>query len=145
LRFRRETSSDRINSSLLSTNPSLRNFPTIIPVSVPYRASPFPSPLLSADSYHTPTITDRPLTSLTSVSQYSYNKEETHSSNIVYQHNETMRRYDRLLENLRATDKQLQSLSRSWMNNKQQRTPVSNNSLFYQQVLKTYKKDFFNG
>jgi hypothetical protein len=90
-------------------------------------------------------MTDRPLTSLTSASQYSYNKEETRSSNIVYQHNETMRRYDRLLENLRATDKQLQSLSRSWMNNKQQRTPVSNNSLFYQQVLKTYKKDFFNG
>jgi hypothetical protein len=56
-----------------------------------------------------------------------------------------MQRYDRLLEKIRATDQQLQSLSRSWMNTTQQRTPVSNNYLFYQQVFKNYKKEFFNG
>jgi hypothetical protein len=40
------------------------------------------------------------------------------------EHNETMQRYDRLLEKMRATDEQLQTLSRSWTNNVQQRTTV---------------------
>jgi len=58
----------------------------------------------------------------------------SHVPHIVYQHNKEhdkkMQRYDRLLEKIRATDQQLQSLSRSWMNTTQQRTPVSNNYLF---------------
>jgi len=124
-------------------------------VSVPYRTSRFPSPPLSTDSYYTPSIIDRPLTSSIPASQYNYNKKEKESmsrsypSDIVYQHNkehdETMQRYDRLLEKIRTTDEELQSLSRSWMNNTRQRTPVSNNYLFYQQVFKNYKKEFFNG
>jgi hypothetical protein len=35
-----------------------------------------------------------------------------------------MQRYDRLLEKMRATDEQLQILSRSWTNNLQQKTTV---------------------
>lgn len=71
----------------------------------------------------------------------------THSSDSLSsnkkEHNETMQRYDRLLEKMRTTDEQLQSLSRSWTNNTQQKTSVSNNYLFYQRVFKNYKNEFF--
>jgi hypothetical protein len=129
----------------------------MIPVPIHYRtskSSQFPSPPLSTDSYHTPSVSDRPLTlPYTSISQHNYNREKKvnmlrlHSPDIVYQrkkeHNERMQRYDRLLEKIHATDEQLQALSRSWMNSTQQRTPVSNNYLFYQRVSINYKKRIF--
>jgi hypothetical protein len=142
-----------MDPSLSSSNPCLRKFPSILPVSIPYRTSQFRSPRLSTDSYETVSIIDRPLTLLSSASQYNKNKEkkenilQSHSPDIIYQHkkkhDQIMKQYDRLLEKIHTTDEQLQSLSRSWMNNTHQRTPVSNNYLFYQQVFKNYKKRIF--
>jgi hypothetical protein len=112
----------------------------MIPVSVRYRPSRFPSPPSSTDSYQTPCGIDRSATSHTPVLQYKYKKEEKENvlrselPDIVYphkkEHDETMQRYDRLLEKMRTTDEELQSLSRSWLNNRHQKTPVSNNYLF---------------
>lgn len=44
-------------------------------------------------------------------------------------HTETMQRYDRLLEKMRATDEQLQTLSRTWTTNLKQRTTVCRHCL----------------
>jgi hypothetical protein len=67
--------------------------------------------------------------SLKSLSQNEEKKEMIFISplpDIVHphkkEHNETIQRYDRLLEKMRATDEQLQKLSRSWTKNIQQRT-----------------------
>jgi hypothetical protein len=101
----------------------------MIPVSLRYRSSQnCPS---SLDSYETSSLTTH---SLTPTSQYEEKKDIIFISplpDIVHphkkEHNETMQRYDRLLEKMRATDEQLQKLSRSWTNNKQQRTSVCTN------------------
>jgi hypothetical protein len=62
------------------------------------------------------------------------------------EHNQTLQQYDRLLEKMRTTDKELEFLSQSWMNNTtRQRTPVSNNYSLNQQVSETYEIQFFNG
>ncbi|CAF3865227.1 unnamed protein product [Rotaria sordida] len=161
----KEKSSRKTNTSSLSTCPSLslikpcqRKSPSKIPVPIRHRisrSSQSPSPPLSIDSYHTPSLSESSLTSITPLSQQSYSKAEeeiilkSHLPDIVYQHDkerdETMQRYDRLLEKIRATDEQLQSLSRSWISNTPQRTPVSKNSLFYEQILENYKREFFHG
>ncbi|CAF1102312.1 unnamed protein product [Rotaria sordida] len=162
---KKEKSSRKTNTSSLSTCPSLslikpcqRKSPSKIPVPIRHRisrSSQSPSPPLSIDSYHTPSLSESSLTSITPLSQQSYSKAEeeiilkSHLPDIVYQHDkerdETMQRYDRLLEKIRATDEQLQSLSRSWISNTPQRTPVSKNSLFYEQILENYKREFFHG
>jgi hypothetical protein len=98
----------------------------MIPISTRYRSSQnTPS---SIDSYETSSLTT---CSLTPVSQYEEKKEMIFISplpDIVHpnkkEHNEAMQRYDRLLEKMRATDEQLQILSRSWTKNIQQRTSV---------------------
>src|SRR5271156_6536931 len=78
-----------------------------------------------------------------SIESYEENKDMIFRSplpDIVHphkkEHDETIQRYDRLLEKMRATDEQLQILSRSWANNTQQRTSVSRNHLFYQMTKK---------
>ncbi len=159
--FRERISSEKARSSLLSTNPSLslsnpclQNLPPIIPVSVHHQLSRFPVHSLSTDSYYTRSVIDRPLTSLTSGSRYDYKSEEeeeekkktmlrTHlSDQYKNEHDETMKRYDRLLEKIRTTDEELQSLSRSWTNNIQQSTSVSNNYFFYQEIFRNYTKEW---
>jgi hypothetical protein len=86
----------------------------------------------------------------------SYSQEEKESMfrsslpDMVHQHNkehnQTMQQYDRLLEKMRTTDKELEFLSQSWMNNtRRQRTPVSNNYSVNQQVSETYEIQFYNG
>jgi hypothetical protein len=117
------------------------------PVSVRYRPSRFPSPPLSTDLYYTPSGMDTSLR--TNIRYKKEDKENILRSDLPNtvnqhkkQHDETIQRYDRLLEKMRATDEQLQSLSRSRLNNEQQRTSVSNNSLFYQQIFRNYKNNF---
>jgi hypothetical protein len=53
------------------------------------------------------------------------------------EHSETMQRYDRLLEKMRATDEQLHILSRSWVNNTQQKPSVSKNQLEGEILIKS--------
>jgi predicted O-linked N-acetylglucosamine transferase (SPINDLY family) len=122
----------------------------MIPVSVRYRSSQVPqhfchsfSPT-STDSLETSSVVGRLLTPITPISQYSqYEQKEdmvfiSPLPDIVHQpkkeHNETMQRYDRLLEKMRATDEQLQTLSRSWINNRQQKTSVSTKNPFIYQL-----------
>lgn len=100
-----------------------------------------PSLLLSTNSYSTPSSNDRPSIPISFELSSSNNNEEIndqfgiHSSDTLFQHkkdhDETIERYDRLLEKMRATDEELQSLSRSWTNSTQQKTSVSKNYLFY--------------
>jgi hypothetical protein len=148
------------SSTLSLSSPHLHSSPSMIPVPVRYQTSRSfqvsQSTSSSTDSYDTPSIIDRPLPSITPIRVHNYNREEKKNDDLtsrlpdtVYQHqkehDETIQRYDRLIEKMRTTDEQLQALSRSWINNKQQRTPVSNNYLFYQQILENSKKTFFNG
>jgi hypothetical protein len=53
------------------------------------------------------------------------------------EHSETMQRYDLLLEKMRATDEQLHILSRSWVNNTQQKPSVSTNQLEGEILIKS--------
>ncbi|CAF2790999.1 unnamed protein product [Rotaria sp. Silwood2] len=145
--FRMEKSSKKTNSSL-STRPSLslmkscqQNSPSNMPVlvyhQIPRTSQSSSSSPLPVDSYHTPSTSEYSLTSVTPVSLQPYNNEEeksilkSHLPDIVYQHqkehDETMERYERMLEKMRATDVQLQSLSRP------------------RQVLENYRREFFNG
>ena len=111
----------------------------MIPVSTRYHSSQIPHqhlPPSSVDSYETSSMINY---SLTSNSQYEEKKEIVFTSplsDIIHpqkkENSETIQRYDRLLEKMRTTDEQLQILSRSWTNNKQQKTPVSTNHLFSQ-------------
>ncbi len=137
---------ERTSSSLSLSNPCLQNLPPIVPVSVHHR---FPVHSLSTDSYYTPSVIDRPLTLLTYKIKEEGDEKTMLRSHLSDQHkkehDETMKRYDRLLEKIRTTDEQLQSLSRSWTNNIQQSTSVSNNYFFYQEIFSIYKKEFFNG
>ncbi|CAF2758691.1 unnamed protein product [Rotaria sp. Silwood2] len=141
-------------SSLLSThsasNPCLRSCSSMIPVSVRYRSSRLSEipqhfrqsfPPLSIDSYESSSITNCSLTPMTPSSQhsqYEQKKDKIFGSSlpdIVHQHkkehDDTIQRYDRLLEKMRETDEQLQTLSRSWTNTKQQKISVCKNNLFY--------------
>ena len=126
--------------------------PPIIPVSVHNRITQIPVYFSSTDSYYPPSVTDRPLISPASQTRYDYRREEEEEEKIIHrshssgrhknEHEETMKRYDRLLEKIRTTDEQLQELSRSWMNNTQQSTPVSNNYFFYQEIFRNYTKEW---
>ena len=79
------------------------------------------------DSYETASVPDRSLTPITPSSQCSQNEDRenlschSYTSDIGSQpkinHQETLKRYDRLLEKMKVTDEQLQKLSRSWANN----------------------------
>ncbi|CAF3706583.1 unnamed protein product [Rotaria sp. Silwood1] len=134
-------------SSLLSTystsNPCLRSSSSMIPVSVRYRSSHLSEipqhfrqsfPPLSFDSYESSSITNCSLTPMTPSSQHSQYEQKKDKifvsslPDIVHQHkkehNDTIQRYDRLLEKMRATDEQLQTLSRSWTNTTQQKTSM---------------------
>jgi hypothetical protein len=120
--FRKEKSSSLI-STRSTSSPCLRNSSSIIPISLRYRSPQHFRHSSSIDSYET--------SSTTPISQYEEKKEIIIPSplpDIIHPnkkgHNETMQRYDRLLEKMRATDEQLQTLSRSWTNNTQQRTSV---------------------
>ncbi len=78
------------------------------------------------------------------ISLYNSNKEDKENmsrSRMSKEHDEKLERYDQLLDRIRTTDEQLQSLSRSWMNH----LPVSNNYFFYQEIFSIYNKEFFNG
>ena len=77
------------------------------------------------DSYETCSVPDPSLTPITPLSQFSQYEEKdiqrpklSPLPDVVYQHSkehdETMQRYDRLLEKMRTTDEQLQQLTRSW-------------------------------
>lgn len=146
--FSRKESSSNKTSSLASTNstsnPCLRSSSSMIPISVRYRASrlsTLPShfrqsfPPLSMDSYETSSTENCSLTPLTPISQINsleQKKEKMFISSlpdIVHQHkkehDDTMQKYDRLLEKMRATDEQLQTLSRSWINNTPKKFSVS--------------------
>ncbi|CAF0852835.1 unnamed protein product [Adineta steineri] len=106
-----------------SSNPCLRSAsPSMIPI--PVRHQSFHP--LSTDLYETSSMINY---SLTPNSQYEEKKEIifappvsdiVHSQN--FEHNETIQRYDRLLEKMRETDEQLQLLSRSWKNNTYKKT-----------------------
>ncbi len=143
-------SAEKTSPSPSLSNPCLQNPPTIIPVSVHNRLTRIPVYFSSTDSYYNPSVTDRPLTSPASQSRYHYKSEEektsmhrSHSSDQhKTEHEETMKRYDRLLKKIRTTDEELQELSRSWTNNKQQSTPVSNNYFFYQEIFRKYTKEW---
>ncbi|CAF1450225.1 unnamed protein product [Adineta ricciae] len=63
-------------------------------------------------------------------------------------HDETIEQYNRLLERMRVTDSELQSLSQSLTKNNNkisERRSVSNHDLFYPEVSETYQIEFFNG
>jgi hypothetical protein len=116
----KESSSSSLLSTYSSSSPCLRNSSSMIPISNRHRSSQNPGSSIDSNE-----------TSLTPRSQYEEKKEMIFISplpDIVHpyrkEHNETMQRYNRLLEKMRATDEQLQTLSRSWTNNVQQRTNV---------------------
>jgi hypothetical protein len=95
----------------------------MIPISMRYQSPQRFRYSSSIDSYET--------SSTIPTSQYEEKKEMIFVSplpDIIHpnkkEHNETMQRYDRLLEKMRATDEQLQTLSRSWTNKTQHRTSV---------------------
>ncbi|CAF0910099.1 unnamed protein product [Rotaria sordida] len=139
------------SSSLFSThsasNPCLRSSSSsMIPVSVRYRPSRLSEipqhfrqsfPPLSIDSYESSSITNCSLTPLTPSSQHSQYEQKKDKifvsslPDIVHphkkEHDDTIQRYDRLLEKMRATDEQLQTLSRTWTNNIQQRSSIRSN------------------
>ncbi|CAF1242206.1 unnamed protein product [Rotaria magnacalcarata] len=139
-----ELSSNKTSSLLTtnsSSNPCLRSSSSMIPVSVRYRSSRLSEipqhfrqsfPPSSIDSYESSSITNCSLTPITPTSQnsqYEQKKDNTFISSlpdIIHQHRQehdnTLQRYDRLLEKMRATDEQLQTLSRSWTNNTQKKT-----------------------
>ncbi|CAF2539128.1 unnamed protein product [Rotaria sp. Silwood2] len=153
--FRKKKSSIKANSPSLSTRPFLslikscqRNIPSIISTSVRQRisrSSQFPSSSsssssssLSTDSYNTPSAIECSLTSINPLSQQRDCKREnetilkSHLPDTIYEHkkehDEKIQRYDRLLEKMRATDEQLQSLSRLCIcNTLSQRTHVKMN------------------
>ncbi len=123
-------------STRSSSNPCLRNSSSsMIPVSIRSHSSQHVSPS-SIDSYETSSMID--------YSQYEQKKEIVFVSplpDIVHphknEHSETMQRYDRLLEKMRATDEQLHILSRSWVNNTQQKPSVSKNQLEGEILIKS--------
>ncbi|UJR34915.1 hypothetical protein I4U23_027693 [Adineta vaga] len=136
---------------------TLNNYSSVVSIPIRFRKSQstqFPSPSSSyTDSYSFP---QHSLTTYRPLLQISYRKEEeekyskkTYFYNQEKRHDETIERYNHLLERMRITDTELQSLSRSWINpmnnNIQERRSVSNNDLFYPEVLETYKIEFFNG
>ena len=92
---------------------------------------------MSMNSYETGSMTNCSLTPVTSTFEHSQQKQNdgfmcrTSSSDLLHQnrrkHDDTMQRYDRLLEKIRATDEQLQILSRSWTKNTHQEKSVSHN------------------
>ncbi|CAF1126309.1 unnamed protein product [Adineta ricciae] len=97
-------------SNRSSSNPCLRSSLTsMIPISIRYRSPQILCPP-SVDSYETSSMTNY---SLTPTSQYEEKQEVRFSSNSS-DHIDTIQRYDRLLEKMRATDEQLKRLSRSW-------------------------------
>ena len=67
--------------------------------------------------------------SLTPTSQYEEQQEVRFSSNSS-DHIDTIQRYDRLLEKMRATDEQVKRLSRSWATHTPLKVPVSTDYLF---------------
>lgn len=99
-------------STLSSSSPNLRSTSHLSPASI--------------DSYETTSMSNY---SLTPMSQNEERKDLlfpspipqiAHPTQTNQQHSETMQRYDRLLEKMRQTDQQLQSLSRSWINSTSQ-------------------------
>lgn len=133
-------------------SPSITPVPTVNEGPEP---CPISSRLSSIDSFYTPSASELSLTTVTSMSQESCNKTEEEEvskpqlppvgSQRRKLHDETMDRYDRLLEKMRATDEQLKSLRQSWVSNKQPKSPVSKNHLFFKQIFKTYKRKLFTG
>lgn len=141
-------------SSVLSThsssNPCLQNSPSMGPNSFRYRSSRLSDipqhlrrsfPPFSIDSYESSSITNCSLTPMTPTSQNSQHEQKQDTMlisplpEIVQQHkkehSDAIQRYDRLLEKMRATDEQLQTLSKSWTNNTQQGRSVSRRDMFY--------------
>lgn len=77
-----------------------------------------------------------------STSEYISNEEDKKNVSRLHTSN-TMQKYDKLLERIRTTDEQLQSLSKLWSNNTQRKTPITNNKYSsYQDILNNYKKEF---
>ena len=111
--------SSLLSSAYSSSSPCLRTSPSIIPISTRQHPSP---PVDSSAEEKKEMIFVSPLPDIV----HPHRRE----------HNETMQRYDRLLEKMRATDEQLQTLSRSWTNNRQQKTTVS---------IRINKNDSLNG
>ena len=112
-------------------------------------------PPASLDSYETCSVPDPSLTPITPLSQASHydEKEEARLKlpplpDVVYQHtkehDQTMQRYDRLLEKMRTTDEQLQQLTRSWNNQTSTKsTPVTHLSSPAMNKLPTTSSDSF--
>ncbi|UJR10861.1 hypothetical protein I4U23_015049 [Adineta vaga] len=123
-------------STRSSSNPCLRTSSSMIPISVRYRTLFHPSSSSSIDSYETSSMTNH---SLTPTSQYEEIRYPSHSSDI--EHNNKLQRYDRLLEKMRATDEQLQRLSRSWTNNTTVKVPNQSNLILNKS---TKKKEFIS-
>lgn len=104
-----------------SSNPCLRSAsPSMIPIPVRYR----PLQAAPTDFYETASMSNY---SLTPNSQPDEPSEIRFSSPLVSRPNasDTMQRYERLLEKMRATDEQLKLLSQSWKNTSVPKVPVS--------------------
>ena len=89
------------------------------------------SPCLRTASSVTPVYSSQNSpASFTSLPQYEEKKQISSLPDLIHlptskkKHSETMQRYDRLLEKMKATDEQLQTLSRTWTTNLKQRTTV---------------------
>ncbi len=98
-----------LSSTYSSSSPCLRSSSSMIPIPNLQRSSQNPDS--SGDEEKKEIIFTSPLPDIV----HPHRKD----------HSETMQRYDRLLEKMRATDEQLHTLSRSWANSAQQRTTVS--------------------
>ena len=136
--FSKKTFSNKFGSSSLSFNPSLslsnpclQNISSMTPISIDHQPSEFLSTNLSDIS---PNREDKDRISKSHLPNLRYYQKK--------EHNETMKHYDQLLERMRTTDQQLQTLSQLWMKNTSQKSSVSNKYSFYQEILNNYKKEF---